>query len=283
MGTNRPQAPRAPRLPSLRLSPIRSEGSVELDAKRTRSGYPFPPYQRWPQFFDEWQWNSGEHVTMIAPTGSGKTVLARYLLRKAPVPERGGPGPFVVVLGIKSRDKELYGPYQREGYRRVTRFDPNPGEDVWEERVIFAPQTERAGREGRNDRANALRTALQGIEQAGYWTTYADDVQYMAQQLGLSIELEEIWIKGRSEGISLMVASQEPRHIPVMAYGQATHLFIFKQPDKDRADRLGELTGVNREVTRETVLELPDHEFLYINKSTGRFVRSMVIRAPSDR
>jgi hypothetical protein len=41
---------------------------------------------------------------------------------------------------------------------------------------------------------------------------------------------------------------------------------------------MSELTGVNREIAQETILKLPDHEFLYINKSSGRMVRSKVIR-----
>lgn len=283
-----PQAPRVPRaptgrpspprLPPLRLSPIRSGGSQELDERKTKSGLSIPPFVRWDKFFQEWQWDTGQHVTIVGPTGSGKTVLARYLLRKAPVERRGDPGPFVVVLGIKNRDKELYGAFQKDGYRRVTKFDPNPDEDVWEERVLYAPIPEHAGTEGRKERAKLLGDALQGIEKAGYWTTYIDDVQYVASQLGLNTELEEIWIKGRSEGLSLMVSSQEPVHIPVMAYGQATHLFLFSNPDLRRAERMAELTGMNREITRETVLQLPDHEFLYVNKSSRQYLRSMVIR-----
>ena len=83
---------------------------------------------------------------------------------------------------------------------------------------------------------------------------------------------------GRSEGVTVVASSQEPVNVPVMMYGMATHLFLFKNPDIYRARRMAELTGVNREQAQQTILLLPPHEFLYIDKRDGRMVRSMVIR-----
>ncbi len=73
-------------------------------------------------------------------------------------------------------------------------------------------------------------------------------------------------------------SSQEPVNIPVMAYSAATHLFLFKNPDLYRARRMGELSGVNREIATETIMSLPKFEFLYINKNTGMMCRSKVLR-----
>ena len=237
-----------------------------------------PPFVRWDRFMAQWEWKTGEHITSIGPTGSGKTLLNRMLLRRAPKPGPTQPGPYVVVLGIKNRDVELYGPYQREGYELVRKFDAEPADHEREKRVIFAPRSSKHGQEGNRERGKAFRTALHDILETGYWTVYADDIQYMAVELKLNDEFKEIWQIGRSEGISLVVSSQEPVDIPVMAYGAATHLFLFKILDDVRAKRMSELTGVNREVVRATLPLLPDHEFIYVNKSTGLIVRSIVIR-----
>jgi len=262
-----PRPPRPPRLPRLRLAPIRSKESVELDAARTRSGFELPPFVRFDHFLDEWEWAQGEHITIIGPTGSGKTRLARILLRRRQ---------FVVVLGIKNRDSELYGPFEREGYQLVRSFDPEPGGDI--ERVLFAPRTELKGKEGRTYKSKRFRQVLHDVYDAGGWCVYADDIQYMADQLALATEFEELWILGRSEGVSLVASSQEPVDIPVMAYGQARHLFLFNNDDRRRADRMAELVGLNREVARDTILRLPEHEFLYVNKNTKRMLRSKVIQ-----
>lgn len=263
-----PRAPSSPRLPPLRLAPIRSEGSVELDRARTKTGLLLPEFVRFDQFMREWVWKQGEHVTTIGPTGSGKTVLNRRLLRRREI---------TVVLGVKNRDPELYGPFEREGYILIhSNFNAVP--DQGEERILFVPRTGAHGSEGREHKTKAFRKVLNDVYDAGYWCVYIDDVQYTATKLRLAPELEELWMLGRSEGVSVVASSQEPVDIPVMAYGMATHLFLFANKDLYRTRRMAELSGVNREVAQETILSLPPHEFLYINKNSGKMVRSKVIR-----
>lgn len=236
-----------------------------------------PPFVRWDQFIREaFVWREGQHITVIGPTGSGKTVLNRNLLRHAPLKERRGQ--FVVVLGIKNRDDELYGPFQEEGYELVRKFDAMPDEDVESEHVIYAPRSEKQGREGLRDRAAKLRKALNDVEQAGGWTLYADDLGFMSEDMGLRPEFGVLWKISRSEGVELVGSTTDPVGIPVAAYGNASHLFMFKNLDDYRAKRMAEFAGVNREVARETILRLPDHEFLYINKSTGAMLRSRVVQ-----
>jgi hypothetical protein len=257
----------------LRLAPIRSEESVQLDGARTpRGGLELPPFVRFDRFLASWEWRQGEHLTTIGPTGSGKTVLNRQLLRRRD---------FVVVLGVKRRDPELYAPFQADGYELVRTFNPEPPDDVDRLRLLFVPQTDKHGAEGRQARAKRFRQALNDIYDVGNWTVYADDVQYMADQLRLGPEFEELWMLGRSEGVTVVASSQEPVEIPLMAYGMATHLFLFRNNDLRRAQRMAELTGVNREVAQHTILKLPEHEFLYINKRSGEMIRSRVIRPQS--
>lgn len=228
-----------------------------------------PPFVRFDQFIRDWRWKQGEHVTTIGPTGSGKTVLNRQLLRRRD---------FVVVLGVKKRDPELYGPFEREGYELVRVFHPEPPPDEDQVKLLFVPQTDKHGTEGRQVKTRQFRQALNDIYDVGNWTVYADDVQYLADQLRLAPELEELWMLGRSEGVSVVASSQEPVDIPLQAYGMATHLFLFRNDDLQRARRMAELAGLNREIVQTTVLQLPDHEFVYINKRTREIVRSKVMQ-----
>ena len=208
-------------------------------------------------------------------------MLNRQILRYAPLKERRGQ--FVVVFGVKNRDRELYGPFQREGFRLVRSFDAMPEEEAESEKVIYAPKSDKPGVEGLEERSRKFRRALHDIESAGGWTVYADDLNFQANELGLRREFGLLWKVARSEGVELVGSSTEPIEIPVAAYGSASHLFLFKNLDDYRAKRMAEFAGVNREVARETILRLPDHEFLYINKSSGRMLRSRVIQAAKPR
>lgn len=272
-----PRPPSPPRVSPLRLAPTRPGESTALDRHRTKSGLALPPFVRWDAFIRQFRWREGEHITVVGPTGSGKTVLNRNLLKRAPLKERKGQ--FVVVLGIKNRDRELYGPFEAEGYELVRKFDAMPDEDTESQHIIFAPQTDKAGGEGLQERSRKFRTALHDIEQAGGWTVYADDLGFMSDEMKLRTEFGLLWKVARSEGVELVGSATDPVGIPVAAYGNASHLFLFKNLDDYRAKRMAEFAGVNREIARETILRLPDHEFLYINKSSGQMLRSRVITA----
>lgn len=268
-----PPPPRTPPLPPLTLAPMRSGRSVQLDGQVTAKSKTVvgqaAPFVRWDRFMDDFVWKQGEHLTTIGPTGSGKTVLNRELLKRRDL---------VVVLGVKNRDKELYGPFQKMGYNLQHTFDPQPPADAPEHLVLFVPRTDgKHGQESRQIRTRRFRIALNGIMDVGYWCVYCDDVAYLSDQLHLSTELEEAWMIGRSELISVAASSQEPVNIPVMAYGMATHLFLFKNTDRRRAQRMAELTGVNREATEHIIMGLDDHEFLYVNRTSGLMVRSKVL------
>ena len=217
---------------------------------------------------DRFRWLQGEHLTTIGPTGSGKTVLNRELLKRRD---------YVVVLGVKNRDQELYGPFERMGYKLEHSFQPQPPEDAEEALVLFVPRTDKQGVERRQIIGRRFRLVLQEVLRIGYWCVYCDDVQYMADKLRLAPELEDLWQLGRSEKATLVVSSQEPVDIPVEAYSAATHLFLFANPDQVRAERMGKLAGMNRKLVEEVVLSMPPHEFLYINKNTRQMVRSRVL------
>lgn len=227
-----------------------------------------PRFVRWQQFLAEWKWREGEHITIIGPTGSGKTLLTRLLLRRAPIP-------WVVVMGVKRRDKELYQAYEKEGYELVRRFDPEPPDDADWMRVLFIPQSEKPGDEGLQARGRSFKRALNDVDEVGHWVVVADDVIVMTREMGLDRTFRVLWIEGRSAGISIVASAQEPVNLPPMAYGQASHLFIFKNPDMYRVRRLGELTGFNREVAFAAIPQLAPHEFLYIHKDSGAMLRSI--------
>src|SRR5579864_1448764 len=60
------------------------------------------PMVDWSSFMQGFKWKQGEHVLMVAPTGMGKTVLNKQLLRYRE--QRKG---YICVLATKPVDDEL--------------------------------------------------------------------------------------------------------------------------------------------------------------------------------
>lgn len=262
-----PQPPSLPRLPRLNLAPIRSEGSVELDDTTLKSGGGIPPYVRWDQFQLRLRLKQGEHITLVGTTGSGKTVLARELLSRRD---------YVVVLGTKNNDRELYGPFEELGYELTDDFDPTPDQD--ESRIIFRPRLRSPDDKGLAAQRQAFEGALFLVWEAGGWTIYADEIWYLTHRLKLATIFETLWTAGRSDDITVVGATQLPVDIPLLAFDQATHLFLFRNTDRYRINRMAEFAGSDIELVRHIIPRLPRHEFLYIDTRTGTMARSKVIR-----
>jgi hypothetical protein len=54
--------------------------------------------------------------------------------------------------------------------------------------------------------------------------------------------------------------------IPLDAYSQAEHLFLFHDPDKRARERFAEIGGVDPYLVQEAVLRLGRHQALYIRR-----------------
>ena len=267
----RPPSPPRPSLPRpLRLSPIRTPGSVELDSE-SRRGAPMPPFVRWDDFRRRVHLRQGEHITIVGTTGSGKTVLARELLRDRD---------YAAVLGTKNEDEELYGPFQKRGYELTDSFDPEPDAD--ESRIIFRPRLATPDDKGLAKQRQAFEGMLFEVWEAGGWTLYADEIWYLVVRLKLATIFETFWGAGRSNHITVVASTQLPVSIPLMAFDQATHLFLFRNTDRYRVNRMAEFAGSDNDLARYIIPRLPRHEFLYVDTRSGTMLRSKVILVSRD-
>lgn len=221
----------------------------------------FEPWER----FRQRPLRQGEHILTIGTTGSGKTVLERELVKDID---------WTVLLGTKNSDKELYGAFEEVGFEIVDEFDPEPERE--HSRVIFRPRLTSAGRSGVGKQTAAFAEMLDDILAAGGWHVVCDELWTLDNRLHLTTQLETFWTAGRSEGITVVGATQEPVYIPRLAYTASTHLFFFGNPDEERIDRMAALSAGHRAEVKELLPILPEHEFLYINTRTRAIVRSKV-------
>lgn len=213
-----------------------------------------------------WDYQPGEHVTIIGPTGSGKTWLGYQLLEVTATPELPA-----VVLVMKPRDNTVTKWSKTVGYRIVRSWPPPaspwrprkpPGFVVWP-RPTYDPDVD-------DYRQHIIfRRVILDSYKKGRRILFGDEVYSLAQELALTKELVTVWSKGRSMDCGLWCASQKPTHIPLWAYSQAEHLFLAFDPDKRARDRFSEIGGVDPKLVERTVLTLGKHEWLYFRRSDG--------------
>lgn len=214
-----------------------------------------------------WDYGAGEHVTVLAPSGGGKTHLGYQLLEKTITPELTG-----VVLVMKPRDETVMKFSVKNKLRIVRDWPPTGGNavaKVFREKpkgwVLWPRET--GDPDADDERHEAIfRRAIRDRYRKGNTIIFADETYSLEKEMGLGTDLNRVWTKGRSMGTGLWAASQRPRHISLWAY-QSHHLFIAKDPDEQAKKRLAEIGGgIDPDVVLATIDKLERYEFIYINR-----------------
>lgn len=213
----------------------------------------------WDEFLaGRFVWNQGEHVTLIGPTGSGKTTLALALL-----PMRR----YVLAFGTKPKDRTLDTLVRQAGWKRVQTWEKMPRVIRGACRVVFWPKyltPEDVPRQGYE-----IGAAMRGAFVQGGWCLFVDELWYMDHVLGLRRMIEALWTQGRSIDLSIVAGTQRPAHVSLLAYDQATHVFFWRDNDERNLKRISGLNGLNAQTIRSTVATLGSHEVLYVHTRSG--------------
>lgn len=229
------------------------------------------------EFLDEvWEYEGGEHVTVLAPSGGGKTHLGYQLLEVTSRPELQA-----IVFVMKPRDATVDRFTKRTRFRKVKVWPPPIGARLQEKPngwVLWPEHTFDPDVDESRQRVIFRRAILDSYKR-GDRILFGDETYSLENELphgALVKEIRTVHTKGRSMRAGMWAASQRAAWISKWAY-QAHHLFLGAEPDGDAQRRLGEIgAAVDKDLVRRIVADLERYEFLYINRDQ----RTMCIVGP---
>ena len=207
-------------------------------------------------------WQQGEHISIIGPTGCGKTTLESRMLDVRD---------SVVVFVTKIHDDTIANDFR--GYKRIEKWPPPK---TWDNKVLLWPRPAETIRATYLKQRAVFKDALDSIFRERNWCVVFDEQHYLCTQLGLDAENAMILQQGRSSGLSVVNGTQRPAWVPVVTYSSATHAMIWRTTDRKDLSRLSALGGVNMRELQTNLLTLNKHDFIYVNTRRGDIMRSQV-------
>ena len=228
-----------------------------------------PTVLAWPDFarYFYGAHRQGEHVAIVGPTGSGKSVLGLSLCQiLAQRKTRDGRPASVVILANKPRDRTLAA-LDWPRIRTVKDWPPGYGQEaciVWPK--YGDPET------ATTRQAAFYRPLLRRIFAEGGQTVYIDEVADFEEPkpdgMGLRALTGKYWKAGRALDLTMIAGTQRPRSVSRAMWSEPTFVCIFRLDDVDDARRVGEIGGDRRHVAG-LVDKLGGHEFLVIHRPRG--------------
>jgi hypothetical protein len=222
----------------------------------------------------------GQHISVLTPTGGGKSYLTVEGLLQLPVMQHAR----VLMVDDKGRDRSTrnwgsaIAEYPLGLSARVRLRDRPPhyrlvvpdwtwsstgshSRGVEHARAVVGRALDAWYREAEDPDDDRAR------EDAQASVVVIDETFALTStkppSLNLAPLLVNLWRKGRYKGLSVIALSQEPAWLPGEFYSQPTHLYLGRQLDARRADRLKEIGGDTPRIA-EVVGQLHDREFLFI-------------------
>ena len=209
------------------------------------------PFVPWADFMERWNWRQGEHVLVIGRTGQGKTTLISKIINKRP---------HVVMFATKTHDPVLR---QQFPDFHVYREWSKPRHD----KIMLWPKAAADLRGIRDEQGAVFGAALNDVFHDRGWCLVVDEAHWMTTELGLGQELAMFQHQARSSGISVVTGVQRPAFIPVITYGSTSHAFMGRINEPADAKRLTALGGVDGKELARHLLELPKHEWVYVDNT----------------
>lgn len=222
-----------------------------------------------------WRYQAGERVTILGPTGWGKTHLAYELLDASASLRLPA-----LALVIKPRDATALRFARELDMPRVQSYPlpPNPlrrkrrGYTIWPSHRFDESDDARL--------FQVVSRVLAHSYRRGNYIVFADET---AGLIDLEVprhlpkttptverRLKTLYSRGRSMGAGVWSCSQRPVDIPLLAYSMADHLVLGNDPDARGRKRYDEIGGVDAGLVAHETSLLSKYHWLYIRRDGQR-------------
>lgn len=220
------------------------------------------------EFLDRyWDYEPGQHVTILGPTRDGKTQLAFDLLDRTATPQL----PFAALVCKPNGGDATVARYARKFKVKTVRDWPPPlplpftkprrGVVVWPKyNTKQLDWTEW-------NQHRVFETCMADAFDKRNRIIFADELAWIAKELGLARRTSHIHMQGGGLGVGLWACSQRPVDIPRHAYSQAEHMFMSRDRDRDSRKRYTEIGGVEPHLIYHNLDRLRKYEWLYIKRT----------------
>jgi len=220
------------------------------------------------------EWNQGEHVVILGPTGTGKTYFSQPIVDMRE---------YVCVLALKPRDETLERfrdgyKYGYERYKIIKKWPPDYGD----KKLIYWEKPE--GLDSLSEQAGRVHRALNTMYREGGWCIFIDEAGYLAGTLGLGKAVGVLLNQGRSSRISVVLCVTRPTsviaRVPKEAFSQPRHKLIFKYENRDELKAAAQVADMSQRQLEEYTNMLESHypkgytDFLYVGKGKTQIVRN---------
>jgi hypothetical protein len=215
-----------------------------------------------PAFYEEWGWPEGkwqpEHLAVLGPTGSGKSRFMTTVMTERSQKS----GAHAVLLVTKKADdttKALSG----KGWKIRHTWPPDYGET----RVVYWPPGQDMTKGSAVQRKAVFDFLAENWKEKANILLGFDEISYVENELRLRPVVEQYWRESRGLGITMVAATQRPRHVSRYMHSEPGWSIAFRPDDEDDAKRVAEILG-SRKLYTPILMELDRYNFLMVRRRT---------------